>query len=531
MEKTKLMMVVGFIILMATMSLPGCARGARDGQYVRRDPATIPASERFGGVLRTSQNTDPVSLDPHIESGESEQIPMAHIFETVISLDRQGNPFPCVTTFEFDGTTLRLRVRDGLIFHNGDPVTIYDVDASLTRWLANVSFARNHFGNRIGSRAIEGDELVITFNRPAPLALTAAGRYAQGWYVMPRAIAEAFPTTRLPNEYLIGTGPYRFVRHMTGRYVLVERFDGYIRTNNVANGRAAPKMAYADQIFFFPVPDRTARIMGVQTNEFDVAIGVPANMIDELSRDPNLEIEIENLGIMASMLFNSHQGPATCIYLRRAILLTLDMYELMLAAQGHSSLFFLHPSIMDINSRWWNDIGLERYETRDLDRARAYLARSTYNGEVLRFITTTDFDYFFRTAMVVAENARAIGINIDVQVFDNPTLRQFRSDPTRFEMFSGGLGPYVDPALVPYLDPSWPTRWNSPRKEEAVTRLNAVTDFETRLAIWKEISEIMHDELPVITFGERRNPVVFRNNVYNLFTAIEKTYWNTFIIQ
>ncbi|MDR1703409.1 MAG: ABC transporter substrate-binding protein, partial [Clostridiales bacterium] len=323
----KKLALLAALAMMLSFALAACATNppAEAPAGETQPAAEVPVAERYGGVLKVSMNQDPVSLDALLEGGENEQIPAAHIFETALALDKSGNAFPGVCEYTFDGTTLTLKVREGVTFHNGDAVEIADVDASMTRWLTNVSFARTHFGDKIATREIVGDELVVTLSGPAPLALTALGRYAQGLYIMQEEICVAKPDTKIAQEEYIGTGPYKFVEHLADRYVRVERYDAYVPTNAEADGRAAPKMAYVDEIYFYPVPDRTARITGVQTGEYDVAIGVPANMMAELSASEDLVVEVKDLGIMAVMVFNSNQGLGTDVNLRKAILACVDM--------------------------------------------------------------------------------------------------------------------------------------------------------------------------------------------------------------
>ena len=82
---------------------------------------------QYGGVLNlawTGNGSD--SLDPLYNTGWLTYIWATNVFETAISRDADGNFVPCVCNFELseDRMTLKLWVRDGVTFHNGDPVTI-----------------------------------------------------------------------------------------------------------------------------------------------------------------------------------------------------------------------------------------------------------------------------------------------------------------------------------------------------------------------------------------------------------------------
>lgn len=492
--------------------------------------AAAPTEPQYGGTLRATINGDPTSLDAMMVNVEQEQIPASHIFETAIALDASGNPWPGVCDFTYENDVLTLTVRKGVTFHNGDPCTIQDVEASFNRWMNNVSAAKNQIGAHMEKAEVVDDALVITFSEAAPVAINTIGAYDQGLFIVPKSLCDKYGNDKIADADCIGTGPYKFVEHLPDRYVKLARYDGYVPSENTdATGMAAPRMAYVDELYFYPVSDKTARITGVQTDEYDVGIGVPSNMMAALSADPNLEVVTRDLGIFACMIFNNAKGPCTDKNLRNAILACLDMDDLMLAAQGDASLYRLNPSYMMTSSRWYVEESLGKYNNPDLEAAKAYLDASSYNGEPLVFITTKDNDYFYKTAMVVAEAVKPIGINIDVQVYDNSTLKEYRSNADKYDIFSGGLGDKDDPTQVVYLDPTWPGFWQNDEKEALVKQLSSETDFDTRYKIWTEICKLCYEEVPNITFGERINPIVYRSNVHNIFETKQKYYWNTWV--
>lgn len=494
--------------------------------------APVSPQPEFGGVLKATINSDPASLDPMLEGSESEQIPAGHIFETALATDREGNVHPCVCTVEMkdDGSVIILSVRDGLKFHNGAAVTVEDVKASTDRWLANVKFAKSHVGSKLKSLEIVDGKLVFTFDKPAPLALTAIATWDRGLYVLPKSVCEKYPDAKIENADLIGTGPYKFKDHQPDRFVVLEKFKDYLPFESDAAGLAAPKRGYVDELRFYPVSDKTARITGVQTGEYDIGIGVPSNMLAEMGKNPKLRVEIKELGIMPVAVFNFKTGPCSDVNLRNAILACLDMDELMMAAQGDESLYYLNPSVMPKSSRWWTDESLGKYNRVDLAKAKQYLAASSWKkGTPLVFITTKANDYFYKTALMIQQMVKPIGLEIDLQVYDNPTLQQYRNQPDKFDIFSGGLTAKVDPSLIAFMEEGWAGFYSSEKKDHYYNILTTESDFDTRYKAWVEMTKVLYEELPVITFGERTVAVVARSNVRNLFDTTEKYYWNTWI--
>ncbi len=490
-----------------------------------------PSEPRFGGVLRATINSNPASLDPVLEGGENEQIPAGHIFETALTTGLEGSVYAGVCTYEVKngGKTIELTLRDGVKFHDGSTVSIDDVKASADRWLANVNFAKSHVGKKLERLETVDNKLIFTFKEPAPLALTAISTWDRGLYIVPKSICEKYPNSKIENDDLVGTGPYAFKDYQVGRFVLLEKFKEYVPYESGGSGLAEAKQGYVDTLYFYPVSDKTARITGVQTGEYDVGIGVPSNMLETMRKDPKLNLEIKELGIMPVVVFNFKQGPCSDVNLRNAILSCLDMDELMMAAQGDESLYYLNPSVMQKSSRWWTDESLGKYDKVDLEKAREYLKASSYDGKPLVFITTKANDYFYKTALVIQQMVKPIGVEIDLQVYDNPTLQQYRNQPDKFDMFSGGLTAKVDPTLIAFMAEGWAGFYSSEKKSHFYKILTTESDFETRYKAWVEMTKVLYEELPVITFGERNVAVVSRSGVHNLFDTTEKYYWNTWV--
>ncbi|HPK16801.1 MAG TPA: ABC transporter substrate-binding protein [Clostridia bacterium] len=529
-----MMMIVALISACADSgapTTPPASAPVETSMAASPEPTQAAGGPKYGGVLKATVNNDPASFDAMLEGAETEQVIASHIFETALACDRQGNPQPCVCTYELseDGNVITLSVRDGVKFHNGDVCDIYDVEASANRWMNNVKFSKTHVVTHLESMAVVDGKLVFTFNSPAPLALTAISAWDRGLYIMPKELCEKYPDTKIPDAEAIGTGPYKFSDHQPDRFVLLEKFADYAPFENEFDGIAGTKHAYVDQLYFYPVSDKTARITGVQTGEYDVGIGVPSNMIVELEADANLSVEIKDLGIMSGLIFNYSQGPCSDVNLRNAILACLDMDELMLAAQGDESLYYLNPSVMPIASKWHTDENLGKYNNVNFDTARDYLSKSSYNGETLVFITTKEYDYFYKTALLVAEMVKEAGINVEVQTYDNATLQDYRMDPAKYDMFSSGLTAKADPSLIAFMEEGWAGLYSSEKKSQYYNRLITETDFDARYQTWVEMTKVLYEELPIITFGERSVAVVTRNYVHNLFDTTQKYYWNTWV--
>lgn len=493
----------------------------------KKEPAT--GEPKYGGQLRVTLNNDPASMDPLLEDSEPGQIPAAHIFETALCNNIAGEICPQVCTFEEKDNQVILKVREGVTFHDGSPCEIADVEASANRWLNNVKMARTYVGDLMESMKVEGDALVFTFKDPAPLATTMMSGWDRGLYVMPRELCEKYPDSKIADADLIGTGPYKFVEHLADRYIKMEKYQDYKPLESDETGMAETRHGYVDTLYFYSAPDINARISGVQTDEYDIAFGVPDNMRATLEADPNLDIEIKDLSIYCGLVFNYEKGQCADVNLRNAILACLDMDSLMLAAQGSADLYYLNPTVVSTKSKWFCEESQGKYNAPDIEKAKDYLSKSSYDGSPLVFITTKDNAYMYKTALALSDMVKPAGIVIDIQVYDNATLKDYRMDPDKFDMFSSGLSEKVDPTQIAFFEDGWAGFYKSEKKDELMAKMNAESDFNKRYEYWEEMCKVLYEDLPIITFGERRVVEVKRKTVHNTFDTVQKFYWNIWV--
>jgi peptide/nickel transport system substrate-binding protein len=176
-----------------------------------------------------------------------------------------------------DGLVYEFKLRDGVKFHNGDPLTAEDVKFSFHRYRG---VSAKVLQERV--KAVEViDPLRVRFvlHTPWPdfLAFYASPATGAGW-VVPRKYIEKVGEDAF-KKAPVGAGPYRFVRMSPGLEVVLEANDGYWR-----------KKPSIRRIVFKGVPDRTTRLAMLKTGEADIGylmVGVEAETI---KADPKLRL-------------------------------------------------------------------------------------------------------------------------------------------------------------------------------------------------------------------------------------------------
>jgi peptide/nickel transport system substrate-binding protein len=176
-----------------------------------------------------------------------------------------------------DGLTYEFKLRRGLKFHNGDPVTAEDVKFSYERYKGA---GANEFQARV--RAVEiVDPLTIRFHlkQPWPDFMTFYGTTATAaGIVVPRKYV-----TQVGDEgfrkHPIGAGPYRFVSHQPGVEVVLEANPGY--------WRHAP---HVKRVTMKSVPEGTTRVTMLKRGEADIAYALDGEDAENVRRDPRLTL-------------------------------------------------------------------------------------------------------------------------------------------------------------------------------------------------------------------------------------------------
>jgi peptide/nickel transport system substrate-binding protein len=176
-----------------------------------------------------------------------------------------------------DGRVYEFRLRRGLKFHNGDPVTAEDVKFSFERYKGTGAKA---FRDRV-ERVEVVDSLTVRFHlREAwPDFLTFYGTTATGaGIVVPRRYV-AQVGDEGSRKHPIGAGPYRFVSHTPGVEVVLDAYPEY--------WRHAP---YVKRLVMKSVPEGTTRVAMVKNGEIDLAVALEGEDAEAARKDPRLQL-------------------------------------------------------------------------------------------------------------------------------------------------------------------------------------------------------------------------------------------------
>jgi len=151
--------------------------------------------------------TDPVVTTANITNYHGYMI-----YDTLLGVDSDFNVRPQMANWEVseDGKTYVFSLRDGLQWHDGQPVTAEDCIASIRRWSQTDTTGQMLMSMVVDIKALDDKHFEITLTDPTRVLLEGLSQLStRALFMMPKRIAETPATTPI-TEY-VGSGPFKFV--------------------------------------------------------------------------------------------------------------------------------------------------------------------------------------------------------------------------------------------------------------------------------------------------------------------------------
>lgn len=170
------------------------------------------AQPRFG-TLRFVPIADLSVIDPILTTTYITRNHAYMVWDTLYGLDEDAQPQPqMVEAAEIaeHGRRVTLRLRDGLRFHDGEPVRARDAVASIRRWGARDALGQTLLAITDELSAPDDRTILFRLRRPFPRLLHALAKTSPPvCFVMPERLALTDPNRPIPEA--VGSGPFRFL--------------------------------------------------------------------------------------------------------------------------------------------------------------------------------------------------------------------------------------------------------------------------------------------------------------------------------
>ena len=472
-----------------------------------------------GGKLRVGISQMAPSPDPVVTTFGVNWMTAAVACEGLFAIDASWVPQPMLAesfSYDEDGTELTIKLRQGITFHSGAPMTSADVVASLDRFMNAAGIGASLKGVTASLTAPDAGTVVFKLNSPTPIVpglLTGT----QAVIMSTAGLAGASPT--VATQGLDCTGPYALTSYQPDQSATLTRYDGYQSRSETSSAEAGAKHGYSDTIELRLMPEASVRRDSLITGELEVALELPTDFYQALQDNPDTEPVIVANNQSLTVVLNTKTGPAADVNLRRAMYYALDKDPIMMASVGNPDFYTLDPSwVPDPNSIWHSTAGVpEGFGAANPEKVKEYLAASNYKGEPIRWLTASEqYAKHFLTAVTAQQQLAEYGINVELVEQPMASYIQARADTAQMDAFSSFLPTYVDPVSIAYLNASYPGFWEDPAKLDLVKKLATTIDTDERVAIFQQIHAMIYDQFPFIKFGTESNMYGIRKGTENV---------------
>ena len=325
-------------------------------------PGPAPAEKR-GGTLTIVRPTDPVSLDPNLETTAPGAWVYFNMLEGLLTLDDKMQVKPSLaTSWEImSPTKVRFKLRPNVKFHDGTPFNAAAVKFTFDRALKGTPPARwaSLAGSLSGAEVVDDLTVDVVTKEPYGPILRTLAMYCVG-IVSPTAVqkmGEGF--SRAP----VGTGPFKFVEWKTNTHVIIERNPDYWGDK-----------ALLDRVVFKVVPEEGARMIALQTGDADMVLFPAPTQLPALRKDA--KFTVHEVGGIRVVFIGMHAGqpPLDDVRVRTAMLYAVDrktILENIMEGSAAPARGVLAPGVFG-----FKDMNLDRLYPFDKAKAKGLLTQA-----------------------------------------------------------------------------------------------------------------------------------------------------------
>jgi peptide/nickel transport system substrate-binding protein len=441
---------------------------------------------------------------------------------------------------EDNGRRWTMKLRDGLLFHDGEKVLARDCVASIRRWMK-----RDPIGQTIEERldALEApDDRTIVFRLKKPFASLpyALAKTQPSPVIMPERLAKTDPFKQV--QEVIGSGPFRWVadEYVPGSRAVYAKFDRYHPRPEPASYAAGGYRVLVDRVEWRILPDPATAANALINGEVDWIDQPLPDLLPLLRRARGVQVgPIDIYGTFGVIRPNHLHGPTANPGVRRAMLAAMDQVAAMTAVMGEDKSLFRAPVGFFLpGTPSANDAGMDIVRKHhSTEEVKAMLAASGYKGERVVLMHPTDQTFYNAMASVAADWLQKIGINLDDQSMDWGTVVQRRTsmeplDKGGWSLFPSGLpaAEYRDPVFAAAMRGNGRKAWfgwpDDPKMEEMRDAWMDSTDEAEIKRLDREIQARAFETVPFIPLGQYMPPSAWRTSLRGILKGAVPVFWN-----
>ena len=437
------------------------------------------------------------------------------------------------------GMKYMFTLRDGLRWHDGQPVQSEDCVESLKRWGKRDRFGQLLMAHTARIAPIDKKTFTLELAELFGPVLEALGKPSSNVpFMMPARLA-ATPAEDQITE-VVGSGPFKFAKDewKPGDQVVYVRNPDYAPRNEAPSGSAGGKKAYVDKVIWRYMPDPWSVADALAAGEVDWWQEPPHDFCAKIEQTPDLQTFLfDPLGVQGWLRPNHLHPPFNNKKAREALLHMMDQVTYLAMAIGPAKYYRLCYSLFGCRGPYPTNIGSEPMVKHDIARARQLVNDSGYDGRPLVVIHPTDRVHMSAAAIVTRTRLESIGFNVILKPMDwstNLTVRTRKEPPNRggWNVLHTwwGAADVANPAVHFGVGGAGQSAWfgwpEIPQLDKLTTDWVRATDPTKRKQIAEEVQKVALREVAYVPWGEWVQPTAVRKSVQGVVKFTAPLFWN-----
>ena len=465
------------------------------------------------------------------------------IYDTLFSEDAQGQIKPqMVDTYETsrDGKTWSFKLRAGLEFHDGKPVTSEDVVASLKRWAS-----RDAMGGILATfidhyETPDANTFRLVLKEPCGIVLDALGKASSNVpFIMPARIA-ATPGTEQIKEH-IGSGPFIFKadEFKPGALAVYVRNPKYKSRSEPSSGVSGGRTVNFDRVEWVILRDPQTQFNALKAGEVDMVEQPSFEQFETLKKTEGVKVDdFSPAGLQFIMRFNHLHAPFNNPKIRQAAMVAIGQQAFLNTQVGVAELQRVCRSIYPCGTAYGDENTGYFTGVANPAKAREMLKEAGYDGSPIVLMRPTDLASIAKIPLVAKQQLEAAGFKVDFQQMDWASLvaRRAKKEPPvqggwHLFLTAWTAGDISSPLTMAMLNAKGDTGWfgwqNEPRIETLKAQFARAASSADKKRIASEIQTVAMDTATHAPLGQYQQPTAIRSNVSGILkTPGIPVMWN-----
>ena len=504
--------------------------------------ATKALAQQPAKTLRVVMHSDLKIIDPIWITAYIVRNHGYMIYDTLFALDDKLEPRPQMVeswTTSDDGLVWTFKLRDGLKWNDGPPVTSADVLPSLKRWMDKDAVGGLLAKAMKEMTAPNERTFRIALKEPFSLILKALAKPASvPLFVMPRRVAETPVAQQISDT--TGCGPFIFKRDewKPGEKVVYVRNPDYVPRAEPPSGLAGGKIARLERVEWVSISDMQTAINALLSGEIDMIEAPSHDLLPVLEKDRNVEIVIpDKLGNTYLLRFNWKQPPTSDVRIRRAAELALRQEDFLKAVIGDPRYYKVCKAMFGCGTPFENSAGMDGILEGNFEGSKKLLQEAGYDGTPIVLLQSTDLAVLTNLAPVAKGLLERGGFKVDMQSMDWQTLvaRRAKKDPPskggwNIAMTAATAVLLADPIVNHYTETTgdraqfgWPTDAEIEKLRQEFLHQG---DPAAQRRIAEQVQRRVMDLGVTVPLGQYVQPMARRKGVTGNIPSPVTVFWN-----